>query len=346
MRSPSIVALCGLAALAACDVQWGGSRVALEDPAPARDTAAEGSAQEDEALPPLPEGPLFYLARLDEEGSARVVPAARPSAEAGLADLPLPDTVSPRWRARFDSTFLPPGRELRLHAAGRRIGTLVVGGARDAPLPGCPSVAGGTQLLVPGQAVPSHAVALPAEISPGLPARTAFPEPTSSMNVAGPVLAERLIDDERAYLARRADLEAVRAPGDSAPAMAATYLVGDSLAAVPAPGPAISLFFLARYDPGGGYVPEWFEVRRYEAADEKEAFAYLDWFRAPAGRVDLLRRVSAAGTRLAAGLRPEGEETDREVTWTEPDRCPALELLAEAALAGGPGAAADGAGSR
>lgn len=334
--------------LTGCDVEWGGGRVALEDPAPAPEPAEAAPAPETPEAP-LPRGPLLYLVRPaggPGAGDALVVPLAR--LDGAPAELEMPPAPTERWRARFDSTFLAPGTELRLHSGGARIGTLVLEGETLAPDASCPSVGRGTALLLPGQRLPPLAFALAPdgasqEIRP-LPRRT----PDPRMAVTGPVLAERLIGGPRAYLARRASLSAVPLAGESVPAMAGTWLVNDSLAPGPPGNDAISLFFLARYAPVRGYVPVWTLVRRYDDPSEKEVFEHLDWVQLPEGRLDVLRRVDASGEGLAASLLPhaEGDEgrelpetpeqadraaADRELDWVESGPCRGRALLEAAA---------------
>lgn len=318
-----------LALAAACQVEWGGGRLALEDPTP-RPEATEAAPREPETESPLPRGPFLYAARVDRAGNARVVPVARLPAGGGLPlPLELPSPLTEGYRSRFDSAFLGPGSELVLQRWGRRIGTLVLRDPAGAADPGCPSVAPATALLIPGEPSPGLALAVPRELSPAIPSRTGAQEPARGMVLASPVLAERLIADQRAYLAQRAALEAVPLPGDTAPGMAATYLVNDSLAPGPPGAEAISLFFLARYEPALGYVPVWREIRRYDSPEEKEAFEYLDWIRLPAGTLHVLRRVDGSASGLAAAFLAEGEEEPR-VAWRE-EECSALRLLAESA---------------
>lgn len=347
-RTPVVLAAACASLLAACDVEWGGGRVALEDPAPAPDPA-EAVPAEEAPEAPLPRGPLLYMVRAaggPEAGGALVVAVAR--LDGAPAPLELPPAPTERWRARFDSTFLAPGSELRLHAGGARIGTLVLEGEAFAPDASCPSVGRGTALLLPGQRLPPLAFALaPEGPSPEIrPLPRRAPDPR--MAVTGPVLAERLIGGPRAYMARRAALSAVPLAVDSVPAMAGTWLVNDSLAPGPPGNNAISLFFLARYAPVRGYVPVWSLVRRYDDPSEKEAFEHLDWIRLPEGRLDLLRRVDASGEGLAASLLPseEGEEGEalpgtpeqadeaaaaRELDWVESGPCRGQALLEAAA---------------
>jgi hypothetical protein len=319
-----------LLATTACEIEWGGGGIALENPAPPPDTTA-AAEEPDVRLVPIPDGPLLFLARLDPDGSARVVPIAGLRGEAIGADLTslvFPDSVDQGYRARFDSTFMAAGAELQLHAGGGRIGTLIFGGAPDASAAGCPSVALGRALLMPGQTVPRYAFALPAVAGGGAPAIVSAIEPTRRMSVAGPVLAERLINDPRAFLAQRVALTPVQLREDTVPGMAATYLISDSLAAGPPAGEAISLFFLAQYDAATGYRALWQELRRYNTPADKEVFEYLDWIHLPAGRLDVLRRYDGSGVGLATSLlREESGSESRQIGWVEPAECSALELL-------------------
>lgn len=321
-----VAAILALLVWGACQVEWGGGRVALEDPAPPPDTTAAEPEDAEPELPPLPVGDLLYLSRSAPDGSARVTPIARLTD--GIEPLGIPSPLVELYRARFDSTFLAPGTELELHAHGERIGSLVLGERRPVTDAACPSVARATILLVPGQTIPELGFGLPLRRGAEGPSRALAPETVRSMSVAAPVLAERLMGDERSYLARRVAFKAVRLPPDTAPALAATYLVSDSLMAGPPAGDAISLFYLARWEAARGYVPVWQELRRYATAAQKEVLEHLDWFRTRTARVDLLRRYTGLGVGLAAGAAPlAGPAGERRIDWREPEACPALDRL-------------------
>lgn len=343
-----------LLALAACEVEWGGAEVGLETPAPPRpaDTAREAGARPE--LPPLPTGPLLHAVRVDTGGRAVAVAAARMT-DRGPATLELPPDAPDRWWEAFDDRFQAPGTELPLYATGRRIGTLVLTGIREPDRPGCPAPVEGRVLLPPGAPAPGLAFAWrPAgEGAPPAPEPPLRPASTSRLRTFGPILAERLLEEagiERSFLARRAELKPVAFAGDTVPGMAATYLIGDTLAATPPPGGAsASLFYLARYVPAEGYVPVWSRVASYRDTADKLALAHLDWLPAGGGRVEMLRRIDARGVRLAAVVTG-GEERPEELSWTAPDRCPVLSTLEApagrggAAAAGGPGRAVGGGG--
>lgn len=324
-------ALLAAALAAACEVEWGGAEVGLETPRPrgAGDTVGAGGTPAD--LPPLPDGPLLHVVRVERDGRAVTVPAARMTA-AGPAALDLPADPPDRWWARFADRHQAPGTELPLYATGRRIGTLILGERREAVNAGCPQPMEGRVLLPPGTGIDGLAFAwepVAGESPPG-PRPPVRPSSTRRLRTFGPILAERLLEEagvERPYLARPAELKPVAFAGDTAAGMAATYLIGDTLAPVPPRGsPSSSLFFLARYAPAEGYVPVWSRTSTYGDSAGKVILSHVDWLPAAAGRVDVLRRTDARSSRLAAA-RTEGEGADGELDWTAPARCPVLNAL-------------------
>jgi hypothetical protein len=276
----------------------------------------------------------LFAVRIDpSDGASRAFPIAR-LVEDGLAPLGVPENPDAGWSARFDSAFMAPGRELALHAAGRRIGSLVLDGSSATSSGSCLPVATGQALVPVGSAAPARAFAF-ASSAAGPDELSAFPsdELNNRMRTYSPILAEQLLrssGESRPYLAQRADQHVVSWPGDSTSAFAATYLIGDQLDAPPPDGQAVSLFFLARFRPQGGYVPVWSEVRRYEGGAGKEVFAYLDAAETPAGRIDFVElRDGSGGIRIGASV-DRGET--RQLDWMEDAACRA-ELFLEAATA-------------
>ncbi|HSM08241.1 MAG TPA: hypothetical protein VLA33_04405 [Gemmatimonadota bacterium] len=319
--------------LAACDVEWGGASFAFVNPAPAPDPA-ESTTPDDELVEPLPGGDLLYLVRLGgdaadgdaTDGAARARPIAR-MVDGVPVELGVPERVDDAYRTRFDSAFYAPGTELPLHAGGDRIGTLIIGGGADPSPAGCLPVATGRVLLLPGADEPEYAFAWTGEGAFGAPVDYDPTDTDTRMRTFGPVLAENLLSrggESRPQLAQRVAMRAVPWPGDERPAMAATYLVNDDLGPQPPRNSASSLYFLARFD-GRQYVPEWWEVRRYDGADGREAFVYFGAMGGPAGRVDFALRHDGSVPRLAASVDREGE--DREIDWVEPAGCPAVSQL-------------------
>lgn len=331
-RTALVLLLAALSA-AGCDFEWGGARVALETPPAREDTAASSSEATPDSLPPLPEGPLLYAVRRAPQGSgALVTPVAR--LEGGRpAALEWPADPPAAWRDEFRARFLHPGLELPLYSGGRWLGSVIMEAVGEPVNARCPGSARARLLLPPGARVPPWSFAggsVPAGL---LPEEAAVPaEPDRRMLTFGPILAERLLRDageDRPYLARPAELAPVPMPGDTLPGMAATYLIGDTLApAPPASPPATSLFFVAAYREGSGYVPIWSVVESYSEAPAKVVFAHLDWIPGTGEGPDLeiLRRVSATDVRLAAAEVDPGSREGR-VVWTEGETCRAVARL-------------------
>lgn len=331
-RWATVLCLAALVPLAACDVEWGGATLAFINPAPVPDPA-EGATAEADAIEPLPAGDLLYLVHVAGEpgeaaryGAARAVPIAR-MVDGVPVDLGVPEAINEAYRARFDSAFYGAGIELPLHAGGHRVGSLILDGAAESVEAGCLSLGTGRVLLLPDTDSPTYAFAWAGEGAAGSPIAYDLGDMDARMRTYGPVLAEDLLrrgGERRPQLAQRTAMRAVPWPGDERPAMAATYLVNDDLGEEPPRNAASSLFFLARFD-GRQYVPEWWEVRRYDGAEGRQAFVYFGGLAGPDGRVDFAMRHDGSSVRLAASVDREGE--DRDVDWVEPARCPASTLL-------------------
>lgn len=269
----------------------------------------------------------MYLVRASgADGGAEALPIAQ-LVDGAPGALDAPEQIDESYRARFDSAFYAAGTELPLHAGGHRIGTLIFDGGAGTTAAGCLSVGTGRILLLPEAGRPDYAFALAGERAAGSPITYDLADTDTRMRTYGPVLAENLLrrgGENRPQLAQLAAMRAVPWPGDERPAMAATYLVNDDLGPEPPRSRASSLFFLARFD-GRQYVPEWWEVRRYDGAEGREAFVYFGAYDGPDGRVDFATRHDGSSIRLAASL--DREASDRTIDWVEPDRCAALSLL-------------------
>ncbi len=318
--------------LAACDIEWGGATIAFVNPAPVPDPA-ESMTPEADLIEPLPDGDLLYLVHLGAgaaagaaDGTARALPIAR-MVDGVPVELGVPERIDDAYRTRFDSAFYAPGAELPLHAGGHRVGTLIFDGGAGPAATGCLSVATGRVLLLPGADEPEYAFAWAGVGAFGAPIDYDLTDTDSRMRTFGPVLTEDLLrrgGERRPQLAQRVAMRAVPWPGDERPAMAATYLVNDDLGPEPPRNSASSLFFLARFD-GTRYVPEWWEVRRYDDADGREAFVYFGAMAGPDGRVDFATRHDGSVPRLVASVDRENE--DRRVDWIETAGCAAVALL-------------------
>ena len=203
-------------------------------------------------------------------------------------------------------------------------------GTVGSPVEGCFPTATARALVPPGGTVPARSFAYAggagAPVQP--PQSYVTHDVDNRMRTFGPILAEQLMrsrGENRPYLAQRADMQAVAWPGDATPAFAATYLINDVLDAPPPDGPAVSLFFLARFDSQRGYVPVWSEFRRYDGASGKEVHSYLDALDTPPGRIDFVDvRGGSGAIRVGASLERGGE---RSLDWTEPVECRSELLL-------------------
>lgn len=323
-RRAALSVAAAVLALTACDMEWGGTELAFETPATAARADSLRAELEADTLPALPEGPLLFAARLAPDGRARVAAVARLGPD-GPADLDWLADASSEWRQAFVDDFQAPGSQLPLYGRGTRIGTLILGEVQSSGPGACPPVSAGHVLMRPGVAAPEVAFAWPSD-DPPPPEAVAAPVSTSRLRTFGPIMAERLLQEnrvERAFLARQADLQPVAFPGDTAPGMAATYLIADTLAPVPSTaGSSVSVFFLARFDRSDGYVSEWTRVARYDSAGGKDVLVHLAMIPADGGRLEMLRQVQADGERLAAARL--GTEGGGEIVWTGGTECPVV----------------------
>jgi hypothetical protein len=317
-----------LAFSAGCEIEWGGATVHLEDPSPLPEEPAATEAAAEPVEIPLPEGPLLWaVLSTGNAGESLAMPIAR-LAEGVPVDLEYPEPPPEGYRERFDAAFAIEGTELVLGATGSRVGSLVLAGPPLVLDAGCPSVVQAQALVLPGAALPAVSFGLGPGLALGAVSAPASAVVDNRIRTFGPVLAEQLLrqgGEDRPFLAQRADLVAVPWPGDQRPAMAATYLINDSVEGPGPTGDATSLFFLARFGPSG-YLADWSEMRTYSGqAGTREIFTWVGSAPLPGGRLDLALRSDGATRRLVASV--DSDNPDRGIAWTEGARCPALELL-------------------
>lgn len=326
-RSLALV-LTVVALAAGCEIEWGGASVHLEDPSPVPEQPAEEVAAAEPAEIPLPEGPLLWVVRPEgARGQALAMPVAR-LVDGAPAPLDFPEPPPEGYRERFDEAFARTETELTLGAEGLRMGSIVLEGAPRVIDTGCPPAVPARALVPPGTTLPPASFALGPGVTGGPIALTQPAVVDNRMRTFGPILAEQLLrqgGEDRPYLAQRADLEAVPWAGDESPAMAATYLINDSIGGPGPTGDGVSLFFIARFGPTG-YVVDWSEMRSYSGADEeRQIFTWLGATPVPGGRLDFVVLRDGAVRRLAVSV--DSDDPGRGIAWTEGARCPALELL-------------------
>jgi hypothetical protein len=313
---------------AGCEIEWGGATVHLEDPSPPPEEAPAAQPSADRAEIPLPEGPLLWAVRASgAPGEVLAMPIARLADGVPVA-LGYPEPPPDGFRERFDAAFAGEGTELLLGASGLRLGSLVLSASPRVLDAGCPSAVPARALVLPGTSLPAIAFGLGPGLAIGAPEAPQTAAVDDRIRTFGPILAEQLLrqgGEDRPFLAQRAELGAVPWPGDTRPAMVATYLINDSLGGAGPAGSATSLFFLARFGPSG-YVADWSEMRTYSGqAGGRELFTWLDAAPVPGGRLDFAVLRDGAVRRLVASL--DSDDPGRGITWTEGTRCPSLELL-------------------
>jgi len=252
-----------VASLSACDnVEWGGVEVRMEPPPPPPGYIPPDSlAAEEERLrlPPLPEGPVVYLARRTG-GAVALLPVAELS---GGSLEPLPSEADePGFSEHFVNTLVPPGTEMVLLADGRRVGTFVAGETWEMEGSLCYPrlrILGVAELL-PSAADIRDFLALPTSLVEGLPredvlSTASTPEMrTASLNAAGVLMNQFRTPWPPTVVETRRDLTVFHPRELDAPAFAASFVHLDGLRVGSAPADAWSIFYVARPNPeGSGY---------------------------------------------------------------------------------------------
>jgi len=289
--SPFRLAACLIViAASGCDnVQWGGAELAFVPPPPKAQESAPGDEEPGEDR--LPEGPLLHLVRAEGGGIATLVPVAEIS---GDTLIPLEANDWERYGNRLIADHYRAGAELALFRAGARVGTLIIQSAEIPPASVCPRVprVTGVMELGPGAGDAIEFLALRKTDMPAPPQPAAAAQPTRTMQVLAPILAERLLRARSAPLPGNwqramAQLTPIPIAGSDDPGFAATFLVGDTL------GPGLdddgsSLFFVATPQQQTGYEPVLAEYSDYARTGKSapRLIDYLDWDRD--GQVELL----------------------------------------------------------
>jgi hypothetical protein len=282
-----------LIALTACDnVRWGGADIAIVSPPP-RATAAHDVDPGDIAAR-LPAGPLLYFVQRAEDG-ARLKPVAEIDTDSLL---PLRPGDAPEvYGTRFIAEHLRQGAEFVLFSGGVRVGTLVVRSAGMPDRATCPLLpeAAGDLELVEGLEDVHEMLALARIDAPQVPRRIGAPaQPTRSMQVIAPILAERVMRARRAPLPAswpRAMAQLRPFPYSAAGEMgfAATFLVGDTL------GPGLNNEGHSTFIIGGprtaSFDTTYVDFTSYQQQGKRapRVVDFLDWNRS--GSVELLLEV-------------------------------------------------------
>ena len=286
-----------LTSAAACDnVSWGGADVTVVPPPPrlvAAPTEERTAPVEQRGPERLPDGPILYHVRV-EGATGRLEPVAE-IIEDSLRALQ-PGQNASNYANALIAEHMREGAEFVLFHDGGRVGTFIVqsaafdGGSPCRPLP---SAAGVLELSPEGQNVREF-VALARQRVPQNIGRANRLQVTRSMQVIGPILAERIMRARRAELPgnwERAFAQVTPFPVERSQnaGFAATFLVRDTL------GPGLdddgySLLFLA-VPRETSYDTAYVSYRPYQQGGKQapRVIEVFDWDRD--GSPDLLLRV-------------------------------------------------------
>lgn len=291
-RAPIIVALM-LTVVTACDnVGWGGADVAIVRPPP----KASGLPVSGEDLAEkMPDGPiLFYV--VPNQGGATLVPVGQ-IVDDSLLPLHAKKDVG-LYAGRFIAANMRKGSEFALYHNGARVGTYVVQNATAPDPNSCPALPraqGSLELSAGAEGIPEF-LAIAKPHAPEIRRQLDFPvEPTRSMQVIAPILAEKMIRARHAelpgnWVRAMAQLKPFPIANSQNPGFTATFLVGDELR-VGADSAGYSLFFIGVPGPQFGYDTAYVAFTNYPTQGKAapRVVDMLDWNRD--GQVDLLLQV-------------------------------------------------------
>lgn len=272
-----------LTAVSACDnVRWGGADVEIVPPAPRMSEAVGDAGEEGPSEAGLPTGPvIFHL--VQAEGGTRLVPIAEILGDT-LRTLRVPEGVEQSaFGARFQETVLPIGAQFDVFRRGADVGTFVVQSHGPPTRCGIPTALGRATVVAAAVDAPQY-LAFRRGLSPEVRGDFNPPQMTGSIRTYASIVAERLIlqaglPRPRSWTGAQRSLEPVEIMRGGNPEMAATYLVGDSLAVGPADPQGYSVFYLADYETRRGYEPIYSEARDYRQTGKAAPLVvdYLDW---------------------------------------------------------------------
>jgi hypothetical protein len=196
----------------------------------------------------MPEGPVLYYVANRADGAV-MVPVGEIAADSLLPIRARGDAAA--FGQRFIADHLRQGAEFVLFRHGQRVGTLVVESAEAAGPGVCPALprARGTMELAPGADQIAEFIAIANPYAPEIRRRAGTPlEISRTMQVLGPILAEKMIRARRAPLpgnwqSAMEQLYPIPISGASDPGFATTFLVSDTLGPG-ADNEGYSLFFV------------------------------------------------------------------------------------------------------
>jgi hypothetical protein len=273
-----------LLALTGCDnVTWGGADVQFVPPPPPM--AADQIEPDAQAFAEfgLPSGPLVFYLTEGPTGGWQLTPVAEIVGDT-MRTIRRPANVSPEaYEGRFRETVIPIGAQFEVFRRGARVGTFIAQSYGPITTCGVPTAIGNTT-VVAAAADAKDFLAYRQGLSPTVRGEYVAPQLTGPIRTYASIVAERLILDAglprpRSWPGAQRDLQPIDVISGGHPEMAATYLVGDSLAVGPADPNGYSVFYLADYETQRGYIPIYTDVRDYRRTGKAapRLIDYLDW---------------------------------------------------------------------
>jgi hypothetical protein len=272
-----------VALLSGCDnVMWGGADIEIVPPPPA---ASMRPIQPDERMFAefgLPRGSvIFHLTQSD--GRPLLVPVGEISGDT-LRGIRPPGDISPEaYESRFREAVIPIGTQFEVFRRGARVGTFTVQGTGPPTACRVPTATGNVSVVAAAADV-TEFLAFRQGLAPQVRGEYSPPQITGTIRTYASILAERLIlqaglPRPRSWPGAQRDLQAIEIMPGAHPEMAATYLVGDSLAVGPADPQGYSVFYLADFETRRGYTPIYSEIRDYRRTGKgaPRVLDHLNW---------------------------------------------------------------------
>ncbi len=290
-RPRRAVSALAAALLFGCDVEWGGVQVELQEPEYQHEAPAEAAAEVEVERPPLemPSGVLaFHVTRLDAAGTAAIEPIAE-LREGGLRPVgPQRADEADEYSSAFIRGHYRANQAYELFRGSSRVGTVYVRAPAIAGSGLCLELRALGQIeLRPRADTLSEFLAWPLGVRSG-DESLRLATYREDMPALSQVLARRGVNERGVAgnwrFGAPTDLRALDV-GTGALGFAATFMVGDSLAAGSPGAAAGSAFVIADYAPSRGYFPLYFDAAWY-APGQKRALRWVD-------AVDLLGDAAA-----------------------------------------------------
>ncbi len=319
----AVVGALMIGALTGCDnVEWGGSSFEWRPPPPKEVEEPEATEVVEEALPPLPESPVLFLAHRAANDSWFVTPIGEIGANA-LSPLSTDDEL-PGFTARYVEERLVEGREFTLFEGKTRLGRFIAASETRPDSTHClarPSVSGIVEVL-PDAANRDLFLALPSDEAGFLtrePLRSL--QPDRGQSIASWRMVEEVLNQRRYrwppdIADARAALAAVPNSGDGPAVILSTYMYRDGIRVGPAPGPAYSLFIIGE-NPGSGYRPTFHLYRKVEDGGKgaPRLLTRGDWD--GDGHEELLLEVFGTNSRWLAALDKDTDAGTWQVAYQD-----------------------------